>query len=233
MALDHGGALAGASLQTHEVAGVIVQHCQRMTARSVAQGEAALEVHLPKRVGGAALETLPGRGRCAGRRADLAGAGKDRPDGAARGQILVAQILQAAAQLARSPGGLRLAQSQDRGHRRLRGRPRAAPGPPGTIRQRGHAPLRKTLEPLVAGAAADAKTSAQLTDVGPGQGSQSDEFVALGHGGRGLPAHAGHCYPCVRSIHAEPVPTSRVDRPRRGRFRRGTRPRPVAAAPRA
>ena len=51
--------LIAAPLQTDGIAGMIVQHRQRVTAGAIAQGKMPFEIHLPQLIGGLMLETLP------------------------------------------------------------------------------------------------------------------------------------------------------------------------------
>ncbi len=93
------------------------------------------------------------------------------------------------------PAGLLGPQGQQRGDGLGGGGPGMGFGPAGAIRQRLDSLLAAATQPLVGGLAADAKTSAQLADIAPGQPGQSEEIFALGPGMTRLPAPAGKCHP--------------------------------------
>ena len=199
--------------QQHVVAGMIVEHAQRMAAARI-EGEVPLEIHLPELVGAGPFETREGRGRRAGRRGDEAMPGQDAGERAGRRQAGVAEILETAAQLARAPGGMRAAQ---RHHRRLHGANRAfgtALRPAGTVRQGVGSARLETFEPLVAHGGADLETTAELPDVGVGQPGQMDKFQAhrkqiIHKPGHGYPP-CRHTAACVHHVPAHPSTLSPV-----------------------
>jgi hypothetical protein len=61
LGLNRGLLLIGTGGQPHIVAGMVVEHAQRMTA-PLAEREVALEIHLPELVGARALKARMGRG---------------------------------------------------------------------------------------------------------------------------------------------------------------------------
>src|SRR6476660_206224 len=104
--------LIAAPLQTDRIAGMIVQHRQRVTAGSIAQGKMPFEIHLPQLIGGLVLETLPrlmfGRLRPLDPPMPL----QNGMDGTGGRQRRLTQGLQPRPNLASSPSWVRIAHRQ-------------------------------------------------------------------------------------------------------------------------
>lgn len=101
-------ALSLACMQRHRVAGVVVQHGERMAAL-LAQRKVALEVHLPQCVGHRMFEAVITRALTRARRMQLPMPAQDVCDGARMRDIGVAQMLQTCGDLAPTPYRMRLA----------------------------------------------------------------------------------------------------------------------------
>lgn len=128
--------------------------------------EVALEVHLPQFIGPGVFEALERRTVGAGLCIDEAIALEDAGNRAGAGNAFVAQIQQAAMQLACAPGWMLVAQFDDPGFDLGMGACRTVEWATRTIRQSVSAFFGHTIQQFVAGLAADAETLAQQADVG-------------------------------------------------------------------
>lgn len=184
-----GIAFARAGAQGEEVAGVIVEQGERVAAAAAAHGDVAFEIHLPEGIGTVVLEALPGLVSGALRGLDAAGALQEGGDGAGGRKSFETEVGEAAAQLARAPGGMLGAQLEERLGEWLRSAMGRALWAAGAIFERSVATGLVTTQPLVAGLAADAKAAAELGEVGVLVLREGDEFETLGHGSGGSPGH--------------------------------------------
>jgi len=209
-----GGVFPTTGAQPEQVTGMIIEDGQRMAAAAATQGHMAFEVHLPKLIGVRSLEALPGLMLLTGPRLDPAFPAQERANGAVRGQVADAQVLQPAAQLARTPRRVLGPQLQQALADLRRGLIRRAVRPTGTIAQRRLTPKSETLQPLVRTLATDAEATAQLRDIGVGLSGEIHKFKTQRHGGGRVPRHPpsvthvpGHLSPMSPVCTRRRVPT--------------------------
>ena len=193
---------AGPDLQG--VAGMVVQHRQRMTTSRV-QTEPALEIHLPKVVGLGVFEANPVARLARSRTVQDAAPAGDRGDRRGRRSRRQALVQQNLADLAPAPAGVLATHRQDLGFHGRRGPARARQRPARPIRQPCE-PMRPIrLEPLVARRRADPEPSTQLPNLRPRPRGQAAKFLPLRHQRTLLERHAGSsascqkCPPCLRT----------------------------------
>ena len=198
-----GPAFVGAGLQADREARMVVEQGQRVAARP-ADGEMALEVHLPKIVGGGVLEAdkRAMRGRMPA--VQPAVAAQDRGDRARARHLRGAQIQQPPAQLAPAPGRMRVAQRQHMRLHRLGRTARRTVGAARAVMQPGPPLSPMARQPLVTRRRADTEAPAQPTQMAAFRPRQQHKLLTQIHGGHLLPRH-GSLLPRENSCLNKPV----------------------------
>jgi hypothetical protein len=182
--------LIPASLQAQGKAGVIVDHPQRMTPLSVAQGKMPFEIHLPQLIGRFSFEALPGLVLARQAQIDSPMSSQNRMNRATGRNLALAYVLHPGPDLASAPRRILIPNRQyscfDLRRRSLRPVPWAARPIPQPRLSCGSIPL----QPFVPGLAADPKPLAQLFHVRFRLDRQLDKLSAQQHKRSFFPRHA-------------------------------------------
>src|SRR5215475_5424122 len=206
MLLDRRGLLIPAGLQTQRIARMIIKHGQRMTALAVTQSKVSFEIHLPELIRLLLFKALvTTRSRLRTNRYPSMSL-QDRMHGALGDhQLMVA--LQTPLDLTSTPARLVTNCQHFVFDRRL--------GATGRVSRTSRsvsplqAPALVSLQPLVTGLSADAKTPTQTTEVASRLTCQRQKLLSRTHGRTLLPrhglllrrssCHCLQCYPCPRT----------------------------------
>ncbi len=209
--------------QHHVVSGVIIERAQRM-APALTQGKMTFKVHLPQLIGCRTLKALKGLGSAALLRRYQLVPMQNPGDGAGGRQIRMPKILQAAAQLARSPSRMFPAQRHHPIFDHHLGSSRTGLRPARTIGQTFQSTAVVSFQPLVSHRGADAKPTAQQPYIRIGLTSQVHKlksyryqiFHRPRHSDHTLPTLSAMCPPCPRTpVHYVPSPYTSWRRGRR------------------
>src|SRR4051794_18908098 len=194
--IAHGiAALIGTGLQAQIIARMIVHHRQRMALRFVAEPDPALEVHLPQLVRFRHLEALACR-RAAQWRLDTMRPAQDLMHRGDRRRVDVL-ALQAACNLAGSPGRMGIADRNNPLLDRAFRLPRARTRTPGLVRNLLIG--LPTRQPFVPRLRMDSEPAAELPPVSPFLHRKPHELPSLFHNRHLAPWHG---WPPIRQIHA-------------------------------
>lgn len=160
-------------------AGVVVDESEGMAEGAVSEGEVALEIHLPESVGGIFFKAKPGAMSAGSGGIDASVAFENGGESAVRGELEVTEILEAAAEFARSPGGMFVAQSEDELFHVWRAASWRGEGFSGAVSE-GIGPRReKEFKEAVACVATDVELAAKSRDVGTRLNGGCDEGETL------------------------------------------------------
>src|SRR6266702_3241779 len=202
--------MVGARLDAQRIARMIVDDCERV-ATTAAQGEVALEVHLPQLIGLLALEALIRTGMLACALLELAVTPQDLGNRARRRCDLPAVALEHLRDLAPAPGIVAvLANAQHCGFDRLAGARRAVMRAPRPISKTGPALRRVPPKPLVAFGTADAEPRAKLASVRPRSKRKLHELLPLIHDQSLPPRHRTLPRPACLAARVSPMSANAV-----------------------
>jgi hypothetical protein len=197
--------------------GVVVNDRKRVAALSVRERKVALEVHLPKPVGGLFFEALVGAvahlvlwfEKSVPLHDRLAGRGSWNLVRAKWKLLVLGLLLEASANLAPAPGGMLVTHLTDSGLDSIRSFVRRLVRAPRPLGEPFAALFAISVQPLVSGFSADVKPAAEGAHVGLLLVGKHNEFEFKGHLGSIVPGHGPLRDSGEKSVSGNVLPMSR------------------------